>query len=135
MSAITAVPILNRAAGGALIASPSKALRDQTLQRLNGSWYPVHHALGGAEALLKLAEGNCKILFLDRRLPDLDSEELVAIIQQRFPGIQMVLLDADSGFPAEGQSRNEEQGRNGEQFGRAVANPKMSALRNCRAEE
>jgi DNA-binding NtrC family response regulator len=87
-------------AGGALIASPSSALREQVRQRLNGRWWPVQYALGGAEALVKLEGGNWQVLFLDRRLPDLDSDELVAIIQRRFPGIQVVMLDSDAAFPS-----------------------------------
>ena len=50
---------------------------------------------GGAEALSKLESGEWQLLYLDRRLPDLDAEELLAIIKRRFPGIQVVLLDSD----------------------------------------
>jgi DNA-binding NtrC family response regulator len=96
MSVMTAFPIIASAAGGALIASPSSALRQQVLQSLNGRWRPVQHALGGAEALEKLEAGNWQVLFLDPRLPDLTSEELIAIIQRRFAGIQVVLLDSDA---------------------------------------
>jgi DNA-binding NtrC family response regulator len=101
MTVITTFPTITGTSGGALIASPSSALREQVLQSLNGRWRPVQHALGGAEALVKLEQGGCQVLFLDRRLPDLASEELIAIIQRRFPGIQVVLLDSDGAFPAE----------------------------------
>jgi DNA-binding NtrC family response regulator len=100
MSAMTAFPLIDRAAGGALIASPSSALREQVAHRLNGRWRPVQHVMGGADALARLEEGTWQVLFLDRRLPDLDSDELIALIQQRFPGIQVVLLDSDAAFPA-----------------------------------
>jgi DNA-binding NtrC family response regulator len=99
MSAMTTFPIVAGAAGGVLIASPSSALREQVVHRLNGRWRPVQQALGGAEALKKLEEGGWQVLFLDRCLPDLDSEELIAIIQRRFPGIQVVMLDSDVAFP------------------------------------
>jgi DNA-binding NtrC family response regulator len=101
MSGMTKFPIICGAAGGVLIASPSSALREQVLQRLNGRWEPVHQALGGAEALGKLEDGDWQVLFLDRRLPDLDSAELVAIIRQRYPEIQVVLLDSEAAFPAD----------------------------------
>ena len=93
-------PIVARSTGGALIASPSGALREHVLRSLNGRWRPVQHALGGADALLKLEEGDWQVLFLDRCLPDLDSAELMATIQRKFPGIQVVLLDGDTSCPA-----------------------------------
>src|ERR1700722_13117132 len=87
--------------GGALIASANSALREQVVHRLNGRCRPVQQALGGADALAQLEKGSWQLLFLDRRIPDLDSEEVIAIIQRRFPGIQVVMLDSDSAQPAE----------------------------------
>jgi len=81
--------------GAALIASPDSALRQQVLHRLNGRCRPVQQALGGADTLAKLETRDWQVLFLDRRLPDLDAEELLATIRRRFPGIQVVLLDSD----------------------------------------
>jgi len=101
MSAMTTFPIVTRAAGGALIASPDRALRERVLRGLNGRWRPVQHALGGADALAKLEKGDCQVLFLDRCLPDLASDELIAIIQRRFPQIEVVLLDSDTASPAD----------------------------------
>jgi len=49
---------------------------------------------GGADALAKLENGDWQLLFLDRRVSDLETGELIAIIQKRFPGIQVVLLDS-----------------------------------------
>src|ERR1700740_1884618 len=105
MIAMPVFPMIAGSAGGALIASPSSALRDQVLHRLNGRWRPVQHALGGAEALVKLEKGDWQILFLDRRLPDLASEELVAIVRRRFPGIEVVLLDSDAAFPEDDEKK------------------------------
>jgi DNA-binding NtrC family response regulator len=93
--------------GGALIASPSSALRQQVLQRLNGRCRPVQQANGGADALVQLEKGTWQVLYLDRRLRDLDVEELIAIIQRRFPGIQVVMLDSDTPS-AIGESFHEE---------------------------
>src|ERR1700758_5719273 len=100
MSAILSIPAL-LSSGAALIASPNSAFRQQVLHRLNGRCRPVHQALGGADALAKLEKGQWQVLFLDRRLPDLDAEELMAIIGRRFPGIQVVLLDSDWDHAAE----------------------------------
>jgi DNA-binding NtrC family response regulator len=100
MIGLTTIPNLPPS-GGALIASPSSALREQVLQSLNGRCRPVQQAIGGAEALVSLEKYDCEVLFLDRRLPDLDAEELIAIIERRFPGTQVVMLDSD-GNPALG---------------------------------
>ena len=94
MSAMPAMPAFTQF-GGALIASPDSALRQQVLQRLNGRCRPVQQVLGGADALAKLEKGDWQVLFLDRRLPDLDSGDVVATIQRRFPGIKVVMLDSD----------------------------------------
>ena len=93
MSALT-IPVLSTI-GGALIASPNGALREQVLHRLNGRCRPVQQALGGADALAKLEKGDWQVLFLDRCLPDLDAQEVIAISRRRFPGIQVVLLDSE----------------------------------------
>jgi DNA-binding NtrC family response regulator len=105
MSTLT-IPAFS-APGGALIASPSNAFRERVLHRLNGRCRPVQHALGGAEALVKLEKGNWQVLYLDRHLPDLDAEELNAVIQRRFPAIQVVLLDSDSGPHPDAESEVE----------------------------
>jgi DNA-binding NtrC family response regulator len=96
MSVMTTFPMIAWTAGGALIASPSSTLREQVLNRLNGRCRPVQQVAGGADALAKLEVGDWQLLFLDRRVPDLDTEELIAIIQRRFPGIQVVLMDSEA---------------------------------------
>lgn len=103
MSAMATIPMFSvfPAAGGALIASPSSTLREQVLQHLNGRCRPVQQALGGADALTKLEKGNWQLLFLDRRLRDLDVDELVTLIQRRFPETRVVLLDSDTAHPSE----------------------------------
>lgn len=84
----------------ALIASPSSSLREHLLERMEGRCERIEHVHGGADALAKLEEGDWQVLFLDRRLPDLDCDELLAIIHRRFPGIQVIVLDAESTLPA-----------------------------------
>ena len=70
-------------------------VRDQYVRKLGGHGL-VETASGGAEALVRLENGRWQMLFLDRRLPDLDAEELVGIVERRFPGIRVVLMDSDS---------------------------------------
>jgi len=95
MSALPAMPFVTRS-GGALIASPSLQFRQQIVHRLNGRCRPIEHAGGGAEALAKLEKTDCQILFVDRRLPDLDPEELKSIIALRFPRTEVVLIDSSA---------------------------------------
>jgi len=90
--------VFSQASGGVLIASPSTFLREQVVHSLNDA-RPVQQALGGAEALVKLETGNWQVLFLDRRLPDLDAEELIETIHRRFPDIEVVVLDSNSRHP------------------------------------
>lgn len=94
MSAMISMPVF-KTSGAALIASPNSALRQQILQRLNGRCCRVQQALGGADALAKLEKGTWQVLFLDRRLPDLDSDELMAVIHKRFPDTEVVFLDSE----------------------------------------
>jgi DNA-binding NtrC family response regulator len=128
MCAVTTFP-LGAGNGGALIASPSRTLREQVLHRLDGRWRPVQQVAGGAEALVKLEEGEWEVLFLDRRLLDLDSAELAAMVQRRFPAIQMVLLDSDSAFPA-----NDEAEKKQPDPGPAATGADQGECSSCRAE-
>lgn len=76
-----------------LIASPSSATRKRVLETLS---LPVQHceqASGGAEALVRLERGSWQTLYLDRRLPDLDAAELSQTVRQRYPELEVVLLD------------------------------------------
>jgi DNA-binding NtrC family response regulator len=82
--------------GGVLVASASLSLREQVRHSFNDRRWPVQEATGGAEALVKLETGNWEVLFLDRRVPDLDAEELTQIVQRRFPGLEVVMLDSEN---------------------------------------
>jgi len=101
---MTSAAIFPSTAGGVLVASPSSSLREQVRHSLRDERGPIHEVQGGADALVKLESGHWQLLFLDRRLHDLDAEELIEIIKLRFPGIEVVLLDSDSSapFPAQG---------------------------------
>jgi len=84
---------------GVLVASPDALFRRHIVNTLHSGRWPVQEALGGADALGKLEGGSCQLLLLDRRLPDLDVEELLQIIKLRFPGIEVILLDPETGKP------------------------------------
>ena len=93
---MTSLPITPNYLGRVLVASPSTVVRQHVLQNLSSPPSRVEQATGGAEALVHLENGSWQVLFLDRRLPDLDAEELSQTIRQRFPEVEVVLLDPDS---------------------------------------
>ena len=108
MTAMTAFPTIAKVTGGVLIASPIPAFREQVRDRLQAKCERMHYAVGGAEALAKLEETDWQVLFVDRRLPDLDSEELIAIIERRFPETKVILLDSEAGMSGD-EIRNLDQ--------------------------
>jgi DNA-binding NtrC family response regulator len=94
-------------AGTALIASPNSELRRQVLDRLDGRCRRVEQVQGGADALAMLEKGDWQMLFLDRCLPDLNAEELICVIGQRFPSIEIVLLDSSSAASSDQEKKTD----------------------------
>jgi DNA-binding NtrC family response regulator len=80
-----------------LVASPSPSVRRRVFDSLQPPAFRFEQVAGGAEALVHLENGPWKKIFLDRRLLDLNAEELSETVRQRFPEIEVVLLDADGG--------------------------------------
>jgi len=93
---MTSSPIPHNYADHVLVASPSNVVRQRVLESLRSPGRRFEQARGGAEALVHSESGFWQVLFLDRRLPDLDAEELSQTVRQRFPGIEVVLLDPES---------------------------------------
>src|SRR5713226_5971467 len=93
---MTTLPMQPNYANHVLVASPSNVVRQRVLESLRSPVRRFEQASGGAEALVHLESGFWQVLFLDRRLPDLDAEELSHTVRQRFPGIEVVLLDPES---------------------------------------
>src|ERR1700733_9020371 len=92
---MTSAPIPASYANHILVASPSNAVRQRVLESLRSPVRRFEQATGGAEALAHLESGLWEAIFLDRHLPDLDSEELSETVRQRFPGIEIVFLNAE----------------------------------------
>ncbi len=93
---MTTAAMLGPPPGGVLLASADPSLRQRFLRGFEDRRSPVQQVFGGAEALVKLETGDWNIVFLDRELPDLAVEELVQIIRHRFPGVEVVLLEAEA---------------------------------------
>ena len=106
---MTTFPIPHNYADHILVASPSPVVRQRVLEGLRSPVRRFEQATGGAEALVHLESGFWQVLFLDRRLPDLDAEELSQTVRQRFPGIEVVLLDPELDAKSDGESTAAEE--------------------------
>lgn len=92
---MTSYPIPPNFADHVLLASPSNVVCQRVYESLRSPTRHFVQAKGGAEALVHLESGCWEVLFLDRRLPDLDAEELSETVRRRYPGIEVVLIDAE----------------------------------------
>ena len=92
---MTSLPLMPNYSDHILVASPSSVVRQRVLESLRSPGRRIELASGGAEALGYLENGIWHALFLDRSLPDLNAEELTQTIRQRFPEIEVVLLDSE----------------------------------------
>jgi transcriptional regulator with GAF, ATPase, and Fis domain len=112
---MTSLPLMPTPSGRVLVASPSVVFRQRILTSLRSRDCRVEQACGGAEALVRLETGFWQTLLLDRHLPDLDADELTRTIRQRFPEIEVVMLDeidpeprnAGEGIPTSGTELKE----------------------------
>src|SRR5258708_33010284 len=93
---MTSFPIPHNYADHVLVHSRSKLDRERARASVRPPARRFEEASGGAEALSHLESGFWQVVFLDRRLPDLDAEELSETVRQRYPGIEVVLLDSES---------------------------------------
>src|SRR5271155_2383903 len=93
---MTSLPTPSNYANHVLVASPSPVVRQRVLDQLRSPLRRFEQASGGADALARLEGGFWQVLFLDRHLPDLDATELSDTVRQRFPEIEVVLLDPES---------------------------------------
>ena len=94
MATLPLLPRVPQTNGGVLVASSDASLREQLVTNLNSQPCPVLVAHGGADALGKLESSECDILLLDRELSDLDSDELVRLVQSQYPGVEILQIDA-----------------------------------------
>jgi DNA-binding NtrC family response regulator len=93
---MTTVSVMPHEASHILLASPNIAFRQRILDGLPKTGH-VQQVNGGAEALGHLERGPWKVLLLDRRLPDLDADELSKTVRRCYPAVKVVLLDGENG--------------------------------------
>jgi len=85
-----------------LIISPNEDLRVKVSDRLSSESCFIDHATGGAAALAQVEEFAYAAVYLDRRLSDLNAEEVAALLQRRQPGVRVVFIDSEDPLePAE----------------------------------
>lgn len=80
-----------------LLVSPHPRLRAQLREKIGAPRWSVVEAGSGAEALERLAESQVEILLLDPMLPDIVANEFSAMVLQRFPAIEILTLNAQTG--------------------------------------
>lgn len=80
-----------------LIASSNAEFRGHAVELLSHNSWRVDVAHGGAEALGKMDSSPSRLLLLDRRLPDLQPSDVVEMIEARHPGVDVVLVNSQTG--------------------------------------
>ncbi len=81
------------------IVSPNARLREGLQEKLAPPRWNVLQATGGAEALrmLRTRGDEDGVLLLDPLLPDLDAGEFHAMVRERFPNTQILMLNSQTG--------------------------------------
>ncbi len=86
-----------RGATSILIATPDALLRQRLGDCLRTVSLLVEEAGTGAEALGMLERHGARIVVLDHKLPDLNCDELIGVVERQFPCTEVVLLDRENG--------------------------------------
>lgn len=84
--------LASSAQGRVLVASSRADYRANLIGKLTSTATFAIEAAGGADALMKLENGAFHTLLLDTQIEDLDADELVGMIQARFPELNVVLM-------------------------------------------
>jgi DNA-binding NtrC family response regulator len=81
------------------IVSPNPRFRQEIGEKLTLPRWHVIHAGSGAEALEGLRKHGAdeEILLLDPVLPDLEANEFIAIVRNRFPNTQVLMMNSHTG--------------------------------------
>jgi DNA-binding NtrC family response regulator len=82
---------------GVLLVSPNSELRHELQEKLRPPFWELCKAGGGAEGLECLHENHTEILLLDPMLPDLVSSEFGDMVRERFPAVELLSINSDSG--------------------------------------
>ncbi len=80
-----------------LLVSPNGRLRAQLREKIGAPRWTLKEAASGAEALDGLGDARTELLLLDPMLPDIVANEFSALVLQRFPSIEILTLNAQTG--------------------------------------
>ncbi len=89
-----AIPAAHQDDCRVLIASSDPGIRSRSIADTIGQNVSYEEAPSGAEAMARLRSMAFDLLILDRRLPDLNAEEVAEIVRKRFPGLRIQLVDS-----------------------------------------
>lgn len=77
-----------------LIASSDPNIRTRSIAETLGQKISYEEAPSGAQAMARLRSVAFDLLVLDRRLPDLNADEVAEIVRTKFPGLRIQLVDS-----------------------------------------
>lgn len=89
-----AIPAAHQDSCRVLIASSDPGVRDRSIAETGGQKMFFEEAPSGAEAMARLRSMAYDLLILDRRLPDLNADEVAEIVRKKFPGLRIQLVDS-----------------------------------------
>jgi transcriptional regulator with GAF, ATPase, and Fis domain len=89
-----AIPAAHQDSCRVLIASSDPGVRNRSIAETGGQKMFFEEAPSGAEAMARLRSMAYDLLILDRRLPDLNADEVAEIVRKKFPGLRIQLVDS-----------------------------------------
>src|SRR5580658_2565566 len=87
------------AAVGVLVVSSNPDLRRELASRLRSARWDVLEVLSGASALEKIHDGVASLVLLNPALPDLKVEEFQEIMEENYPGVEIIPINSHTGQP------------------------------------
>jgi transcriptional regulator with GAF, ATPase, and Fis domain len=93
---VGAIPAAHQENRRILIASPDPGIRSRSIAESIGQKVSFEEVPSGAQAMAKLRSVAFDMLILDRQLPDLNADEVAEIVQKRFPGLRIQLVDSSA---------------------------------------
>jgi DNA-binding response OmpR family regulator len=89
-----AIPAAHQENCRVLIASSDPNIRNRSIAETGSENVSYEEAPSGAQAMARLRTMAFDLLILDRRLPDLNAEEVAEIVRKKFPGLRIQLVDS-----------------------------------------